>query len=94
VRDAQHRRPDGADRAPRRPAAAVGPHVDAPGRSYAFGWCTSSRKLTGPAGTASDLGAIDAVLLSHDNLDDDGRALLPAAGSVARRPNGDEGLGG
>lgn len=37
-------------------------------------------KLTGPAVSASDLGAVDAVLLSHDqhpdNLDDAGRALL------------------
>lgn len=38
------------------------------------------RKLTGPAVPASALGAIDVVLLSHDqhedNLDDAGRALL------------------
>ena len=47
---------------------------------------SSSHKLTGPALAATDLGAIDAVLLSHDhhgdNLDTAGRALLPAAGVV------------
>ena len=62
------------------------PTFDPPGRRYAFGWGTSSRKLTGPALGLSDLPPIDAVLLSHDhhgdNLDDLGRALLPAAGTV------------
>src|SRR6185369_4350744 len=51
----------------------------------AFGWGTSSRKLAGPAIAPDALGAIDAVLLSHDhhddNLDAAGRALLPAAGA-------------
>ncbi len=62
------------------------PTFDPPGRSYRFGWGTGSRKLTGPAIAASDLGPIDAVLLSHDhhddNLDAAGRALLPSAGAV------------
>jgi L-ascorbate metabolism protein UlaG (beta-lactamase superfamily) len=62
------------------------PTFDAPGRRYAFGWGTSSRKLTGPAVAAEEIGAVDAVLLSHDhhgdNLDEAGRALLPAAGAV------------
>ena len=61
------------------------PTFDPPGRRYRFGWGTTSRKLTGPALSAADLGPIDAVLLSHDhhddNLDDAGRALLPSAGS-------------
>ncbi|MGI5126379.1 MBL fold metallo-hydrolase [Pseudonocardia sp. CA-107938] len=43
-------------------------------------------KLSGPAVAAGDLGTVDLVLLSHDhhpdNLDDAGRALLPAAGRV------------
>lgn len=62
------------------------PTFDAPGRRYAFGWGSSSRKLTGPAIPAAEIGPIDAVLLSHDhhgdNLDTAGRALLPAAGAV------------
>jgi L-ascorbate metabolism protein UlaG (beta-lactamase superfamily) len=62
------------------------PTFDAPGRRYAFGWGTSSRKLAGPAIAADELGPIDAVLLTHDhhgdNLDPAGRALLPGAGAV------------
>ena len=60
------------------------PTFDPPGRRYSFGWGTSSRKLTGPAVRPADLGAVDAVLLTHDhhadNLDTAGRALLPVAG--------------
>jgi len=62
------------------------PTFDPPGRSYRFGWGTGSRKLTGPAIAPSDLGPIDAVLLSHDhhddNLDAAGRALLTSADVV------------
>jgi L-ascorbate metabolism protein UlaG (beta-lactamase superfamily) len=62
------------------------PTFDPPGRRYSFGWGSSSRKLTGPAIAATEVGPIDAVLLSHDhhgdNLDDAGRALLPSAGCV------------
>src|SRR3954449_12862331 len=75
------------------------PTFDPPGRSYRFGWGTGSRKLTGPAIAAADLGQIDAVLLSHDhhddNLDTAGRALLPSAGAGvttvrgAKRPGGE-----
>ena len=74
------------------------PTFDPPGRRYAFGWGTSSRKLVGPAFPASDVGAVDAVLLSHDhhadNLDDAGRALLPAAGTVLTTTSGARRLGG
>ncbi|WP_421735291.1 MBL fold metallo-hydrolase [Cellulomonas sp.] len=56
------------------------PTFDAPGRTYRFGWGTSSRKTTGPAVEAKDVGDVDAVLLTHDhhadNLDDAGRQLL------------------
>ena len=57
------------------------PTFDPPGTaSYAFGWGTSSTKLSGPAFAPADLGPIDAVLLTHDhhadNLDDLGRELL------------------
>ncbi|GAA3573284.1 MBL fold metallo-hydrolase [Nonomuraea rosea] len=68
------------------------PTFDPPGRTYSFGWGTSSRKLTGPAVAAADLPAVDAVLLSHvhhgDNLDDAGRALLPAAGAIVTTSSG------
>ena len=62
------------------------PTFDPPGERYAFGWGTSSHKLAGPALSAAALGPIHAVLLSHDqhddNLDAAGRELLPAAGDV------------
>ncbi|GLW11437.1 MBL fold metallo-hydrolase [Microtetraspora sp. NBRC 13810] len=68
------------------------PTFDPPGRTYSFGWGTSSRKLTGPAVRAADLPQVDAVLLSHvhhgDNLDDAGRALLPAAGTIVTTSSG------
>ena len=74
------------------------PTFDDPGRRYHFGWGTGSRKLTGPAISARDLGPIDAVLLTHDhhadNLDDAGRALLPAAGTVITTTSGAKRLGG
>ena len=40
------------------------PTFDPPGKRYNFGWGTSSRKLAGPALSASEVGPIDAVLLS------------------------------
>jgi L-ascorbate metabolism protein UlaG (beta-lactamase superfamily) len=62
------------------------PTFDPPGRRYRFGWGTGSRKVAGPALGPAELGRIDAVLLSHDqhddNLDEAGRALLPQAGTV------------
>jgi L-ascorbate metabolism protein UlaG (beta-lactamase superfamily) len=62
------------------------PTFDPAGGRYRFGWGTGSRKLSGPAIAAADLGEIDAVLLSHDhhedNLDAAGRALLPRARRV------------
>jgi L-ascorbate metabolism protein UlaG (beta-lactamase superfamily) len=68
------------------------PTFDPPGRRYAFGWGTSSTKLTGPAVAPDDLGPLDAVLLTHDhhadNLDDRGRALLPQAGTVVTTRSG------
>jgi L-ascorbate metabolism protein UlaG (beta-lactamase superfamily) len=74
------------------------PTFDPPGGSYRFGWGTGSRKLTGPAIAASDLGPIDAVLLSHDhhddNLDPAGRAMLPSAGTVITTVPGAKRLGG
>jgi L-ascorbate metabolism protein UlaG (beta-lactamase superfamily) len=59
------------------------PTFDPPGRHYSFGFGTGSTKLQGPAIPASEIGAIDAVLLSHDqhqdNLDDAGREVLERA---------------
>ncbi|MEE6260071.1 MBL fold metallo-hydrolase [Plantactinospora sonchi] len=74
------------------------PTFDPAGRRYAFGWGTSSRKLTGPALAADAVGPIDAVLLSHDhhgdNLDDAGRKLLPSARTVITTESGAARLGG
>jgi L-ascorbate metabolism protein UlaG (beta-lactamase superfamily) len=74
------------------------PTFDAPGRRYAFGWGTSSRKLAGPALAPEAIGAVDVVLLTHehhdDNLDAAGRALLPGAGVVVTTVSGARRLGG
>ena len=74
------------------------PTFDPPGRRYFFGWGTMSRKVSGPAIPAAELGPIDAVLLSHDhhadNLDPAGRALLPAAGVVMTTRSGARRLDG
>jgi L-ascorbate metabolism protein UlaG (beta-lactamase superfamily) len=55
-------------------------------------------KLAGPAVAASEVGRLDAVLLTHDhhddNLDPAGRALLPAAGSVVTTVSGSRRIGG
>jgi L-ascorbate metabolism protein UlaG (beta-lactamase superfamily) len=73
------------------------PTFDAPGRTYKFGWGTSSRKTTGPAIPAADIGPVDAVLLTHehhaDNLDDAGRDLLPGAQVVLTTESGARRLG-
>jgi len=63
------------------------PTFDAP-RTYEGG--IALHKLNGPALRADEVGAIDAVLLSHDqhpdNLDESGRAFLPRAGLVLSTP--------
>lgn len=75
----------------------VDPTFDPPGRTYSFGWGSRSRKVTGPAIPPSDIGTVDAVLLSHDhhadNLDDSGRAFLPSAGRVLTTVSGAGRLG-
>jgi len=80
------------------------PTFDPAGGHYKFGWGTSSDKLAGPAVAADDIGPIDAVLLSHDqhedNLDAAGRRLMEASPTVittvaaaARLGDGAVGLG-
>ena len=62
------------------------PTFDPAGGHYEFGWGTASDKLAGPAVAADDIGPIDAVLLSHDqhedNLDAAGRELMEASPTV------------
>src|SRR3954462_3600915 len=74
------------------------PTFDPAGRDYRFGLGIGSRKLSGPAIAAADIGPIDAVLLSHDqhddNLDPAGRELLPPAGAVITTASGAKRLGG
>ena len=61
------------------------PHLRSAGPDVPLRLGTSSRKTTGPAIAAHEVGPLDAVLLTHehhaDNLDDTGRLLLPPAGS-------------
>jgi L-ascorbate metabolism protein UlaG (beta-lactamase superfamily) len=68
------------------------PTFDPPGRRYRFGWGAGSRKVAGPSMAVSDVGRVDAVLLTHDHHDDNldacGRALLPAAGVVVTTTSG------
>ena len=74
------------------------PTFDPAGHRYAFGWGTASTKLTGPALSRADLGAIDAVLLTHDhhadNLDGGGRSLLAEVPVVVTTTVGAARLGG
>lgn len=74
------------------------PTFDAPGRTYHFGWGTSSRKTSAASIASTAIGPIDAVLLTHDhhadNLDDAGRVLLPSAGVVVTTTAGARRLGG
>jgi len=74
------------------------PTFDPAGGRYRFGWGTGSEKLAGPALRPDQLGAIDAVLVTHDhhedNLDAAGRALLPSAGTVITTASGAKRLHG
>lgn len=73
------------------------PTFDDPGRTYRFGWGTSSRKTGRPSTTVEDLGPVDAVLLTHDhhsdNLDTAGRALVQAVDTVITTVPGAKRLG-
>lgn len=74
------------------------PTFDQPGKTYRFGWGTSSKKLTGPSISAAEIGPLDAILVSHDhhddNLDSAGRTLLPSAPVVLTTSSGAKRLGG
>ncbi|MBE2269882.1 MAG: MBL fold metallo-hydrolase [Anaerolinea sp.] len=74
------------------------PVFDPAGGRYSFGWGTGSRKLTAPAVPPEAVGHIDAVLLSHDqhqdNLDTAGRELLRSADRTLTTPIGARRLGG
>jgi L-ascorbate metabolism protein UlaG (beta-lactamase superfamily) len=60
------------------------PTFDDPGRRYAFGWGTSSRKMAGPAIVAAHLPPIDAVLLTHDHHGDNLDRRRSGAAPVGR----------
>jgi L-ascorbate metabolism protein UlaG (beta-lactamase superfamily) len=74
------------------------PTFDPPAGKYDFGWGTGSVKLAGPAVALTELGRIDAILLTHDhhddNLDPAGRELLPRADVVITTASGSKRLGG
>src|SRR5262249_59967436 len=69
-----------------------------PGRFYSFGWGTFSRKRSKPALQPDELGPVDAVLLSHDqhqdNLDRAGRAFLAQVPQVISTQPAARRLGG
>src|SRR5947209_11791128 len=73
------------------------PAFEAAGFRYVRG-PIESLKQANPAIGVSELGSIDAVLLSHDqhmdNLDPAGRAYLPQVGYVLTTPVGAQRLGG
>ena len=73
------------------------PTFDPAGGKYRFGWGTGSEKLADPSVSPEELGRVDAVLLSHDqhedNLDAAGRAMLPSARVVVTTVSGARRLG-
>lgn len=74
------------------------PAFDPAGGRYAFGYGTGSTKLNAPSIKPESIGAIDAILLSHDhhedNLDRAGRGLLPKVKQVLTTRAGAKRLGG
>jgi L-ascorbate metabolism protein UlaG (beta-lactamase superfamily) len=74
------------------------PVFDPAGGRYFFGWGTGSTKLTDSPVSPDSLGHIDAVLLSHDqhedNLDMAGRAFLPNVKRVLTTTSGAKRLRG
>ncbi len=74
------------------------PALDPAGQRYRFAPALASTKTVEPRVPAGGLGALDAVLLSHDhhadNLDPTGRALLPSVARVLTTRSGARRLGG
>lgn len=74
------------------------PALDDAGKHYVFRPLLGSTKTEAPILPAGGLGALDAVLVSHDhhadNLDESGRALLPTAKIVLTTVSGAKRLGG
>jgi len=74
------------------------PTFDPPGQYQGPHSPVKHVKITGPARAPEEMGALDAVLLTHDhhfdNLDNAGRALLPKVGITYTTQSGAERLGG
>jgi L-ascorbate metabolism protein UlaG (beta-lactamase superfamily) len=74
------------------------PVFDAPGETWNFGWGTRSTHVEAPALTAEQVGAVDAVLLSHDqhgdNLDHAGRRFLQGVPRIVTTQAAAKRLGG
>lgn len=66
------------------------PVFDAPGETFSYGPGASTTRLLGPAVPQSDVPPLDAILLSHDqhddNLDRGGRELLARTKTVLTTP--------
>lgn len=73
------------------------PTFDPAGGKYSFGFGTGSRKTQGPAIEPAGLGPLDAILLSHDqhddNLDRRGREVLSMARQVLTTVSAERRLG-
>src|SRR4051794_3291724 len=73
------------------------PTFDPAGGKYSFGLGTGSEKLVGPSMSPEELGSVDAVLLSHDqhedNLGGGGGEVAPAAGVGVAGVRGGGGTG-
>ena len=74
------------------------PTFDPPGQYQGAHSPVKHLKTSGPALSVQEVGALDAVLLSHDhhfdNLDNAGRALLPSVGTTYTTVSGASRLGG
>ena len=78
-------------------ALITDPVLGAAGTTHALGWGSKSRKTSEPI-HALDIGAFDAILLSHDqhgdNLDDEARGLFEGAPKVITTTSAARRIGG